>query len=288
MSTPRWLQRILTHYGVAYEEHHHPPVCSALRLAEAEHISGYRVAKAVFLVARNRPVAVVVPACARVDLASVQAVLGSADLRFASEEEISRWFKGCQPGSVPPLRLRGDQDILMDRSLACLGNILLPAGTQEDAVAMRFRDWWRMVGPGTGHFTLASNGHANGQTAPSVLVVEDEMDVNHLLCELLALKGFACHGVVEGQQALALAPKLRPSAIVLDLMLPDMSGFEVYERLQRTGSLQRTPVIILTALTDEASRQRGYQLGADAYLTKPFTPDTLVEELHTALADAQA
>ena len=287
MSVPLWVKRILDHTGVPYREHHHPPVASASHLARAEHVPGRRVAKIVLLAAGKRPVAVVLPAPARLDLGRVKAVLGEEDLRLATEAEIGTWFKGCEPGSVPPLRLRGDECILMDRSLAHLGPLLFPAGRQEEAVEVFFRDWYRAVRPGVGRFARPANGFGDGPAAPTVLVVEDESDTNQLLCRLLEREGIVCHGVEEGSQALAVAQAMRPSAILLDLMLPGMSGFEVYEQLRRTGSIKRIPCIVVTALDDEASRQRGQQLGADAYLTKPFAPQALVSEVHQLLADAR-
>jgi Ala-tRNA(Pro) deacylase len=283
MAIPRWLTQILIHYGVPFEEHCHPPVYSALKLAEAEHITGWRVAKTVFLVDQGRPVGVVLPASARLDLERVQSVVGNPNLRLATEAEIRAWFKGCQLGAVPPLRLRGDERILMDRSLAHLGKILFAAGTPEHAIAVRFRDWYRAVQPGVGRFALPSHGTNGANGRPRVLVVEDESDTNELLCRLLEREGFACRGVEEGERALAVAPEMQPSAILLDLMLPDISGFDVYEKLCRTGPLKRIPVIVVTALDDEAARRRGSQLGADAYLTKPFQPAALVAELQGAL-----
>src|SRR5262249_33254234 len=140
MSVPRWLTRIFHHYAVPYQEHHHLPVFSASHLARAEHVSGHRVAKPVFLAFGKRPVTVVLPASGRLDLERVRAVTGPGELRFASEAEITAWFKGCQPGGVPPLRLRSDQVLLMDRSLAHFGHLVFAAGTCEDAVALRFRD----------------------------------------------------------------------------------------------------------------------------------------------------
>jgi CheY-like chemotaxis protein/prolyl-tRNA editing enzyme YbaK/EbsC (Cys-tRNA(Pro) deacylase) len=286
MAMPGWLKHIFNRYGVSYEEYHHPPVFSASALAQVEHVTGYRVAKTVFLTAPDhRPVAVVVPSCARLDVEQVKKVLGIPDLRLATETEIAAWFKGCQPGAVPPLRLRGDERVLLDRSLAHLGKIVFAAGTPEDAVAVRFRDWYRAVRPGVGRFTRARNGR-NDAPPPTVLVVEDETDTNELLCRLLESKGYACHGVAEGNRALALAPEVGPAAILLDLMLPDRSGFEVYEELRRTGPLKRIPVIVVSALDDEATRQRGWQLGADAHLTKPFLPEKLVAELQGALESA--
>jgi Ala-tRNA(Pro) deacylase len=288
MSVPLWLARILTHYKVPYEAHEHPPVHSASHLAHTEHVSGSRVAKPVFLMAGKQLVTVVLPASAQVDVDRVQDILGTRDLRFASEEEITSRFKGCQAGAVPPMRLRADQTILMDRSLAHFHTITFAAGSNEAAVSVRFRDWYRMVAPGVGRFAQekSSNGHA--KTPPSVLVVEDESDTNDLLCRLLEREGFACRGAADGSRALVMAREMRPSAILLDLMLPDMSGFEVYEQLRRSGPIKAPPVVVVTALDDDAARQRGQQLGAEAYLTKPFTPAVLVRELQGIMADAGA
>jgi len=281
MSLPHWFERILQHYRMPFEEIHHLPVCSALRLAEAEHVSGHRVAKTVLVSAGGRPVSVVLPAPARLDLDRVRDVLGGEAVRLATEGEIVDWFHGCEPGSVPPLLLRSDHRIFMDRSLAHLGSLVFPAGTSEAAVAVRFRDWYRAVRPGVGRFAVSAKG-----PVPTVLVVEDEADTNQLLCCLLERQGFVCRGAEEGRQAVVMASEVRPAAMLLDLMLPDLSGYEVYEQLRRTGPIKPIPFIVITALDDEASRQRGSQLGADAYLTKPFSPETLIAELRGVLADA--
>jgi CheY-like chemotaxis protein/prolyl-tRNA editing enzyme YbaK/EbsC (Cys-tRNA(Pro) deacylase) len=278
------LERIFSHYNAPYQVHEHLPVHSANQLAHAEHTSGHRVAKPVFFAAGSQPVTVVVPASTQVDPDRVGAVLGRKDIRLASEDVIARWFKGCNPGCVPPLRLRSDQVLLMDRSLANLGNILFAAGTSEAAVSMPFRAWYRMARPGVGRFIKARH---NGKR-PMVLVVEDEADTNQLLCRILEKKGYACRSAEDGQSALGLVSELRPNAILLDLMLPDMSGYEMYEKLRQVGPLRRPPAVVVTALEDEAVRQRGFELGAEAYLIKPFFPAMLMEELDNVLADARA
>lgn len=287
MSVPRWLQRLLDYHGVPYQAHLHPPVFSASHLAHVEHITGRRVAKVVFVNARNHPVMIVLPAVARLDLPRVQAVLGEPEARLATEAEIAGWFKGCEPGCVPPFRLRGDLRILMDRGLAHLGQIVLPAGAPEIAITVRFRDWYRAVRPGLGRFALASAGGRKPVADAPVLIVEDEAEMNQLLCELLQREGVACQGVEGGSKALEAAAAVHPSAILLDLMLPDMSGLEMVQRLRREGSLKRIPWVVLTALDDESSRQKVQELGADAYLTKPLHPQALVAEVREVLADAR-
>jgi CheY-like chemotaxis protein/prolyl-tRNA editing enzyme YbaK/EbsC (Cys-tRNA(Pro) deacylase) len=284
MAVPLWFKRILNHFEVPFQEHPHPAAYTASTLAQTLHVTGHRVAKTVFFAAANHPIAVVVPANAQVDPAKVAEVVGKGPVPIASEDQIAGWFKGCQPGGVPPLRLRGDELILMDRSIAHFGTIVLPAGTPELAVSVRFRDWYRMVRPGVGRFAVALNGQ-HAPSTPSVLVVEDEADTNQLFCKLLEQQGFACHSATDGDRALTMASQVHPSAILLDLMLPDMNGFEVYERLRRSGPIKRTPLVVVTALDDEASRARGRQLGAEAYLTKPFSPQDLVREVQEVLAD---
>lgn len=288
MSVPHWLQRLLAYHGVPYRVHVHPPVFSASHLAHVEHITGRRVAKVVFLNARNHPVMVVLPAVARLDIERVRAVLGEPDLRLAAEPEIVGWFKGCAPGCVPPFRLRSDLRILLDRGLAHLGEIVLPGGAPDVSIALRFRDWYRAVRPGVGRFATANlAGILSNRMAP-LLIVEDESETNRLLCELLQREGVTCQGVGEGRKALAAAAQARPAAILLDLMLPDMSGLEMVQKLRREGSLKRIPWIVLTALDDEAMRQRTSELGADAYLTKPLQPQALIDEVRELLVDARA
>jgi CheY-like chemotaxis protein/prolyl-tRNA editing enzyme YbaK/EbsC (Cys-tRNA(Pro) deacylase) len=284
MAPPAWFRRTLQRYGISFEEHQHPPVFTASHLAHSEHMTGRRVAKTVLLSVKDRPLMVVLPASCRLDLDRVRDVVGP-DARLAREAEIQDWFPGCCLGAVPPLRLRKDQSVLMDRSLAHLGLIVMPAATPQDAALMRFRDWYRMVRPGVGRFAVPPR-QAETPPAPVVLVVEDEAITNLMLCRLLKHAGFTCHGARDGGDALALAGALHPALILLDLMLPDMSGFDVYERLREQGMLRKTPVVVLTALDDEGTRQRSSQLGVDAFLVKPVPPEQLVEELSGALADA--
>jgi Ala-tRNA(Pro) deacylase len=181
MSVPRWLRMILSHYGVPYEVHHHPPVFSASHLAHVEHVTGYRVAKTVLLNLGGRPAAFVLPACTQLDVSWAQAVLGSLDVHFADEDDITGWFRGCELGAVPPIRLRGDELILMDRGMAHLGRILFAAGTTEDAVVLRFRDWYRMVRPGVGRFALPVREVPVPKPPPPGMWVEDFEEMGQLV-----------------------------------------------------------------------------------------------------------
>jgi len=159
MAIPPWLASVLTRYSIPYEVCAPPVPPAAGRAARTE-----------FLACHGRPVAVVLPAAARLDLERVKEVVDRDGLRPAFEAEIAAWFKGCHPNRVPPLRLRSDLTILMDRSLASLGTVLFPAGTPEASVRLRFRDWYRAVRPGVGRFTIPA-GQADRPANPAPILV---------------------------------------------------------------------------------------------------------------------
>jgi CheY-like chemotaxis protein len=110
-----------------------------------------------------------------------------------------------------------------------------------------------------------------------VLVVDDEPDVL-LLCRLnLQQRGHELLEAADGSTALEIARDLHPDVIVLDLMLPGISGYEVLEALQRDAETTNIPVLVLTAKSLRADRERSHGLGASAFLTKPFLPNELCE-----------
>jgi len=112
--------------------------------------------------------------------------------------------------------------------------------------------------------------------AERVLVVDDESDIVALVAYHLAKAGYRVSTASNGTDALALAKSEPPSLIVLDLMLPGMSGFEILEYLRADEATAHVAVLMLTARRDEPDRIRGLSLGADDYLTKPFSPQELV------------
>ena len=118
-------------------------------------------------------------------------------------------------------------------------------------------------------------------TAPAtvgerVLVVDDEADIVALVAYHLVKAGYRVSMASSGTEALEAARRERPALIVLDLMLPGMSGFEVIEQLRAHESTQHIAVLMLTARREESDRIQGLSLGADDYLTKPFSPQELV------------
>lgn len=109
-----------------------------------------------------------------------------------------------------------------------------------------------------------------------ILVVDDEPDIVALVVYHLAKAKYRVSSATSGSDALALAKRERPALIVLDLMLPGMSGFDVLEQLRADPDTASIAVLMLTARKDEPDRIRGLELGADDYLTKPFSPQELV------------
>jgi two-component system phosphate regulon response regulator PhoB len=119
----------------------------------------------------------------------------------------------------------------------------------------------------------AVGGSASGDR---ILVVDDEADIVALIAYHLAKAGYRVSTATNGDEALEAARRERPALVVLDLMLPGLSGYEVLERLRGAEPTQGIGVLMLTARREEPDRIRGLALGADDYLTKPFSPQELV------------
>jgi two-component system, OmpR family, phosphate regulon response regulator PhoB len=124
--------------------------------------------------------------------------------------------------------------------------------------------------------------------AERILVVDDEPDIVALVAYHLAKAGYRVATAASGQDALEIARRDRPSLIVLDLMLPGISGFDVLEQLRSDDSTRDVAVLMLTARREEPDRIRGLSLGADDYLTKPFSPPELVLRVGAILRRAGA
>jgi two-component system phosphate regulon response regulator PhoB len=119
--------------------------------------------------------------------------------------------------------------------------------------------------------------------AQTVLVVEDERDIAELVRYHLAQAGFRVVTAGDGRQGLELARRERPSLVVLDLMLPGMSGLEVARALKQDEKTRAIPILILTARGEEVDRIVGFEVGADDYVAKPFSPRELVLRVRAIL-----
>ena len=118
----------------------------------------------------------------------------------------------------------------------------------------------------------------------TILLVEDEQNIASLVALYLKNDGYAVEHVADGVSALAAAERLKPSLVILDVMLPGMDGLEVCRRLRATS---KVPIIMLTARDGEVDRVLGLELGADDYVTKPFSPRELIARVKAVLRRAE-
>src|SRR5437588_2586294 len=120
--------------------------------------------------------------------------------------------------------------------------------------------------------------------AETILVVDDDPTVSDVVRRYLERAGYSVTLAGDGRDALAAYERVRPDLVVLDLMLPGIDGLEVCRRLR--SSPAGVPIVMLTALGEEADRVLGLQLGADDYVTKPFSPRELVLRVQSVLRRA--
>ncbi len=123
----------------------------------------------------------------------------------------------------------------------------------------------------------------NAMDRQSILVVEDEEDIRELVTYNLQREGYRVTGVEYGEAALAAAQSQPPNLIVLDLMLPGVDGLTVCQRLKADAATAAIPIVMVTARGEEADVVRGLELGADDYITKPFSPRVLVARIRAVL-----
>ena len=107
-----------------------------------------------------------------------------------------------------------------------------------------------------------------------ILVAEDDRDLNGTLVSALLREGYEAEGVADGEKALEALSEKKFDLLIADIMMPVMDGFALAERVRETD--KQMPVLFLTALDDKASKQRGYRLGIDDYVAKPFDMDLLM------------
>ena len=121
-----------------------------------------------------------------------------------------------------------------------------------------------------------------------ILIVEDEPDIAEALCFRLRRAGYACHYVTDGRAALELLERQPCDLLILDRMLPGLSGDEIAHRLRRHPRLAELPVLMLTAKADDADELAGFALGADDYVRKPFSIELLLARVAALLRRAGA
>jgi two-component system phosphate regulon response regulator PhoB len=126
------------------------------------------------------------------------------------------------------------------------------------------------------------------QPTSTVLAIEDDQDILSILEYHLRREPYRVLAARDGSSGLQVAQSARPDLILLDLMLPELSGLEVLKRLRAHDRTRSIPVIILTARTDETDRVLGFELGADDYVTKPFSPRELILRVRSVLRRHEA
>ena len=117
----------------------------------------------------------------------------------------------------------------------------------------------------------------------TILAVEDEEDLLELICFNLTKEGYQAKGVTSGEEAIRLARAMAPDLLLLDLMLPGIDGLDVCRILKRDAATQQIPIIMVTAKGEESDIVTGLELGADDYITKPFSPKVLLARVRAVL-----
>jgi len=120
-----------------------------------------------------------------------------------------------------------------------------------------------------------------------ILLIEDDRDIVELVRYNLDREGFQVTSATDGSSGLAQVRKSAPDLLLLDLMLPKLSGLEICKEIRRDQSLNRLPILMLTARGEEADRVIGLEMGADDYVTKPFSPRELVARVRALLRRAE-
>jgi two-component system, OmpR family, phosphate regulon response regulator PhoB len=156
----------------------------------------------------------------------------------------------------------------------------LPGTSTQPNIPGAFPD---LIGVSSGSEPAEPRKHMNA----SILVVDDEPDISALVAYHLAREAYRVRTAASGPEAIRAAELERPDLIVLDLMLPGMSGLQVLEELRRRPETQDIPVILLTARREEQDRIAGLRLGADDYVAKPFSPQELILRVGAVLRRVQ-
>jgi len=118
-----------------------------------------------------------------------------------------------------------------------------------------------------------------------VVCIEDEVEMIELVKLILSRHQFEVHGAYNGQEGLDKIAEVKPDIVLLDLMMPEMDGWEVFQKMRATDSMQDIPVIVVTAKAQSIDRVLGLHIArVDDYITKPFGPSELVDSIEKVLA----
>ena len=121
--------------------------------------------------------------------------------------------------------------------------------------------------------------------AKKIFIVEDELDFLSTLRERLEFEGFVVITAVDGEEALKKIPEEKPDLILLDIMLPEMNGYQVCRELKSNPETKTIPVVVVTAKSQESDKFWAKETGADDYLTKPFEMEELLQKIQDNLQE---
>ena len=121
-----------------------------------------------------------------------------------------------------------------------------------------------------------------------ILVVDDEIYIVHILDFSLGMEGYEVITALDGEQAVQKAREFKPDLIVLDIMMPKMDGYETCKVLKASTETSHIPIILLSAKGRTIDQQTGYDVGAEDYITKPFSPRKLVDQVNTMLGNTDS
>jgi len=121
--------------------------------------------------------------------------------------------------------------------------------------------------------------------AKKIFIVEDELDFLSTLTERLEFEGFVVATAVDGEEALRKIPEEKPDLILLDIMLPEMNGYQVCRELKSNPETKTIPVVVVTAKSQESDKFWAKETGADDYLTKPFEMEELLQKIQDNLQE---
>jgi len=121
-----------------------------------------------------------------------------------------------------------------------------------------------------------------------ILVVDDEVYIVHILDFSLGMEGYEVVTALDGEQALEKVAQQKPDLIVLDIMMPKLDGYETCKALKSREETRDIPVILLSAKGRNVDQKTGFEVGADDYITKPFSPRKLVERINAILGHANS
>ena len=124
----------------------------------------------------------------------------------------------------------------------------------------------------------------NKNDKKKILLVEDEKDMAYAVTLQLEAKGYEVITASDGKEGLDMARTKKPDLIILDLMLPKIDGYKVCRMLKFDDKYMKIPIILFTSRAQGSDKKTGKEVGADAYITKPFEPNVLLDKIHELLA----